>query len=331
MELSRTLLLFTLPFISFAQVINTISGNGNSSNSSLSYTQALNYQAGSEVIQNPSQAKESGINIFLLDKYLYTVAKVRKIYQPKPVDAKTWKIKLPKSNSQSNFENQQYISSQVNKPQRERIIGYCEFDRTIKVYGNQKMFVNIPCWFEGVSGEATLFGVLIPKLKNYSLVLKPIEVYTNSEVYRVVSGYALSGDRSSPNIASEINLKRIEKILAKTGRYVASDMRDVITETAKGTQQQVTVNGDVVVKKSELNLNLLGKTALLDSIVALAQGIADEIDKETSNIPITFKIERGSLVFVNAIIEPEKYQTHPQTKSEKKILQNPTPVVKTLK
>jgi len=328
MELmKKSLLILCFPLLSIGGVVKTINGNNSSQPS---YQGALNYQAGSEVIQNPSQAKESGINIFLLDKYLYTVAKVRKIYQPKPIKAEIWKVQTPNSVAKVNTRLGQSIS-QAERVERKRVIGYCEFDRDVKVYGSQKMFVNIPCWFEGLSGEATLFGVLIPQLKNYSLVLKPIEIYTNSEIYRVVSGYALSGDRSSPNVASEINLKRIEKILARTGNYVAKDMRDVITETAKGTQQQVTVNGDVVVKKSELNLNLLGKTAMLDSIVALAQGIAEEIKKETSNIPITFKVERGSVVFVNAIIEPEKYQVQTQTKPEKKILQNQTHVVKTLK
>jgi hypothetical protein len=322
-------LLLSLPLLVFSQGV--IKNYGASNNSTPSYIGALNYQTGETVLEKPEKARKTGLNIFVIDKYLVTIAKVRNLYKPTPNSAEKWEVPQAKTSLYIQINTEKQGAFGKGKPEKIRAVGYCEFDRDIKVFGRQRMYVNIPCYLNGLGGSATLFGELVPQLENYSLVLKPIELYTESgEIYKVISGYALSGDRSSPNVATEINLRRIEKILAKAGKSVAKDMREVIKDTAKGQQEEVNVNGDVVIKKNELSLNLLGKSALIDGIVALAEGIADVVDKETSNIPVTFKIAKGSLVYLNVIAVPERYQPV-QVKQKENSQVKPVSVIKTMR
>jgi hypothetical protein len=211
-------------------------------------------------------------------------------------------------------------------------MGFCQFDRDIEVWGKQKMYVNIPCVLEGIDGLVTLFGVLQPDLQNYSLLLKPIELYTPNKIYRVVAGYTLNAERTNPNIASEINTRAIETILAKTGADTAQTVKDTVKDIAKSQQTQVTINGDTVIKQTNLSFSVLGETALWTGVASLVQNISDYIQKQTSSIPVTFKIKRGTMVFVNLIIQPEEVQIQSQPQNPQKPQQPVVqPVVQTVK
>jgi hypothetical protein len=65
-------------------------------------------------------------------------------------------------------------------------------------------------------------------------------------------------------------------------------------------------------------------------LASAIEGISDTINEETQNIPITFSIQRGAMVFVNAIIEPEEVQTKPTpmvVKIEQTQPKKPKPVI----
>jgi hypothetical protein len=69
---------------------------------------------------------------------------------------------------------------------------------------------------------------------------------------------------------------------------------------------------------------------LVDALASAIEGISDMIGEETQNIPITFSIQRGAMVFVNAIIEPEEVQTKPTpmvVKTEQTQPKKPKPVI----
>ena len=208
-----------------------------------------------------------------------------------------------------NQQNQITTPTEGNRPSRSRqnrirLMGYCFFDRDIEIFGFEKMYATLPCSFEGIEGTAQVMGELIPKPRSYSLEFKPLEVYIGHRIYKVVSGYALSGDRSSVNIASEIDTQAIKKILASAGVDAGEQTAEMIKQGARDAQTTVTVNGDVVVKKSEFDINLIGKSALWTGIASLVKNTADYFKRETQNIPITYKIYKGSRLWLNIDVKP---------------------------
>jgi len=180
-----------------------------------------------------------------------------------------------------------------------RLMGYCFFDRDIEVFGFEKMYATLPCSFEGINQLAQVMGELIPKPQSYTLVFKPIEVYIGNRIYKVKGGYALSGDRSSINVASEVNPQAVKKILASAGADASQQASDMIQNAVKSAQTQVSVNGDVVVKKTEFDIDVLGEGVLWAGIASLISNTAQYFKNQAEKIPVTFRIYKGSRIWLN--------------------------------
>lgn len=328
------------------EAVKTITGtNQTSSNSSSEkgylqqtsdlYREAINFENSQPVVGKPTEGKKVETEFFNIAGYLKLLNQIQKENSFKAITAKAINIK-EKATPQSQVKGAvaQTIPQTIRQSQyqirRKRVVGFCEFDRNIEVWGTQKVYVNLPCYFEGLPGVSTLFGVLEPDLKNYSLVLKPIEVYdSDGTIYKVEAGYVLNAERSNPNVATEVNTRDIEKILAKAGSDTAQEVKNYVNERLKnaGTQIEVNAGGTAVVKQSSFNIDLLGQGALITGIASLVGGVADLITQKTKNVPITFKIDRGAYVFANLIISPEKEQVFqpPLVQTQKSKNKKPTP------
>jgi hypothetical protein len=177
--------------------------------------------------------------------------------------------------------------------------GYCFFDRDIVVYGHLKMYATLPCAFEGISQTAEVFGELVPRLQNYSLIFVPKKVYIGGIPFKVQGGYALSGDGSTVNIANEVNDQAIKRILATAGVDAGEKSAKLIEKSAEGAQTEVNVNGDVVVKKTNFDIDIVGSSAFWTAIASLVKNTADYFKTQTDRIPITFKIYRGTKIYLD--------------------------------
>jgi len=328
LSLSLSLLGMGLSFS--GEAVKTITGtNQTSSNSSSEkgylqqtsdlYREAINFESQGEVVAKPETGKKSQVEFFDIAGYLKLINQLHKENNFKALQAREIKVKVVKKNtsSQTGGGISNNVRMGVNNPPKitkKRVIGFCEFERDIEVWGRQKVYVNLPCYFEGLPGVSTLFGVLIPDLKNYSLILQPIEVYaSDGTIYKVEAGYVLNAERSNPNVATEVNMRDIERILAKAGSDTAQEVKKYVNERLKnaGTQIEVYDGGTAVVKQSNFNIDIIGQGALITGIASLVEGFADLIKEKTQNIPITFRIRRGAYVFANLIISPEKEQITP--------------------
>jgi len=177
--------------------------------------------------------------------------------------------------------------------------GYCYFDRNVVVYGSLKMYATLPCAFKGISQPAKVFGELVPNLKNYALLFVPKKVYINGIPFKVVGGYALSGDGSTINIANEVNDQAIKRILATAGVDAGEKASKLIEKSAEGAQTTVTVNGDVVVKKTNFDIDVIGTSVFWTAVASLVKNTAEYFKDQTERIPITFKIYKGAKVYLD--------------------------------
>jgi len=313
-----------------ATAVKEVNGNTSINDTESLYSQAINYQAGNEIIGNPAKVKENQIRFFDIEKYLGLINEIQKENDYKVVEGKEWKVKLV-VNRPSNISERPVIQNGnriVSPVKKIRVAGFCEFDRDIEVWGTQKIFVNIPCYLNGLEGVSTLFGVLEPDLNNYSLVLKPIEIYDESgKVWKVLSGYVLNAQRSNENVATYVDAHEIAKILAKAGSDTAQTVKDIVKQRAENAGQtiEVSTTGATTIKETNLDVDVLGQSALWTATASLVEGIADLIKEKTAKIPVTFKISKGSYVFLNAIIEKETYQPIQVSKTQNSSKKNNSP------
>jgi hypothetical protein len=193
-------------------------------------------------------------------------------------------------------------SKQTEKLGQETVLhlrGYCFFDRNITVYGRLKMYATLPCAFEGIPQMAQVFGELVPSVSNYALLFVPKKVYINGIPFKVEGGYALSGDGSTVNVANEVNDQAIKKILASSGVDASKEASKMIEKSAEQAQTEVNVNGDVVVKKTEFDVDILGKSILWSGIASFVGNVANYFKEQSDRIPVTFKIYKGTKIYLD--------------------------------
>ena len=219
----------------------------------------------------------------------------------------TQKLNQMKQQVSQNFTNRQDTNNVSKQSNTKWIEGYCFFDRRIIVFGNQKIPITIYCAFTGTKSFGKLQGTLEPDLKNYSLLFKPEYVVLEKKVYKVVKGYVLNGSRTNTNIASVINVPNVKKILANTAIDTADTASKMIQDAVSQQQQQVKVNGDVVIQQRSVDFSTIGEGIVWSALASLVKNTASVIKDNLSNIPMTFEIYQGTKIYVNLEIKPLQY------------------------
>ncbi len=267
----------------------------------------LNTEAGKKVVENPStpkllekkKQKKAPVNlmpvleVYSIDNAVPTSAKEGNII---PVEVPKKQTEIPAGrNSIRNV-----------KPKTAELKGYCEFTRGLKIT-TVSMPVELPCYFGDKTG--TLYGELLPDFKTYSLIMVPKEVKIRGEMYRVKSGYVLSADRTTMNLADYVNKQLLKKVLyAGLSQGVSSGfsayqkyIEDKYTQT-----QTVGTENPVIVQTHDYPPSYPYTSAVLGFIKGLTTALSDVVKQETDKVPVIFRVNGGKTVYVRLLVEEGK-------------------------
>ena len=210
---------------------------------------------------------------------------------------KTYPLNIKKTKNGENKEKQQSIE----------VEGYCTFTQTIKVY-TKPFYAKAVCYFDNPKvSEGTIFGKIIPDLRNKEVIFKPIMFETiDGKKYLVQPILVLNEDQSSPNLATYVNERELEKVLAQATKSSMQDTKEMLKEYFKNQGTTVQVNGDVIIENKQYSLANIGEFAIRDFLASLIEAGADVLSKKLSNIPVIFTIEKGTVFYIRAILKPIK-------------------------
>ena len=268
----------------------------------------LNTEAGKKVVENPStpkllekkKQKKAPVNlipvleVYSIDNAVPTPARGENVIPVEPPEKQT----KPSAGS-----NQTAV--QV-KPKTAELKGYCEFTRGLRIT-TISMPVELPCYFGDRVG--TLYGDLLPDFKTYSLIMVPKEVKINGNLYRVKSGYVLSADKTTMNLADYVNKQLLKKVLyAGLSQGVSSGfsayqkyIEDKYTQT-----QTVGTENPVIVQTHDYPPSYPYTSAVLGFIKGLTTALSEIVRQETSKVPVIFRVNGGKTVYVRLLVEEGK-------------------------
>ena len=203
----------------------------------------------------------------------------------------------------SNLKGNMGIKTQ--KMEEIEVEGYCTFTQTLKVY-TKPFYVKAVCYFDNSKvSEGTIFGEIIPDLQNKQVIFKPIMFESlEGKKYIVQPILVLNEDQSSPNLATYINERELEKVLAEATKSSMQDTKEMLKEYFKNQGTSVQVNGDVVIENKQYSLANIGKFAIRDFLASLVEAGANLMSQKLSNIPVIFTIEKGSVFYIKAVLKP---------------------------
>lgn len=203
----------------------------------------------------------------------------------------------------SNLKGNMGIKTQ--KMEEIEVEGYCTFTQTLKVY-TKPFYVKAVCYFDNSKvSEGTIFGEIIPDLQNKQVIFKPIMFESlEGKKYIVQPILVLNEDQSSPNLATYINERELEKVLAEATKSSMQDTKEMLKEYFKNQGTSVQVNGDVVIENKQYSLANIGEFAIRDFLASLVEAGANLMSQKLSNIPVIFTIEKGSVFYIKAVLKP---------------------------
>ena len=225
-----------------------------------------------------------------------------------PLQGKMLKITWVKgkNNRVSNLKNNMEMKSQKKKRTEEiEVEGYCTFTQTLKVY-TKPFYAKAVCYFDNSKvSEGTIFGEIIPDLQNKQVIFKPIMFESlEGKKYIVQPILVLNEDQSSPNLATYINERELEKVLAEATKSSMQDTKEMLKDYIKNKGTRVQVNGDVVIENKQYSLANIGEYAIRDFLASLVEAGANLMSQKLSNIPVIFTIEKGSVFYIKAVLKP---------------------------
>jgi len=202
----------------------------------------------------------------------------------------------------SQQQGQQQDNSVMNQVFTE---GYCTINDDILV--KETRYATFQCMLKDI-GPSEVFGQLIPDISQRSLKFKPIDVEKfGKRLYSVKSSLVLSGDRSSENIASEVNDRAIEKIIALSASNSAKQTTQAYQEYFQNKNSQIVVgSGGAVMQQNQYPASYPATMGLISLGSSLISSTADYINQQIANEPYIFKIDKGASVYVQLLLEPIK-------------------------
>ena len=192
--------------------------------------------------------------------------------------------------------------------------GYCELPYKVTV-SRLSQFVYLRCNFN--KGKGTLAALLVPDLYSKALVGKPIYVVLNNKRYYVKGGVIMNAQKTSINIASVINDRKIEKFIAKTG----IDTANIVTKQAlaylqakqQSEQQQQayydqnTSNPIVITNYQKPQVKDYVQTAGIQILSQIIQNVSNSF---FINLPYLFEVNKNTIFYTDLYVT-DKYQGLP--------------------
>lgn len=102
------------------------------------------------------------------------------------------------------------------------VVGYCLIDATVDI-GKQPMSSSFDC--NTNIGAVKLFGNFVPYHELESLFVTALHIEKNAKKYKVENAKILNEDRTSYNIATYVNNRKIEKIALESTSQAASHVQ----------------------------------------------------------------------------------------------------------
>jgi len=197
-------------------------------------------------------------------------------------------------------------ANQTSSPNTQlEVEGYCAFTRTIQVY-SKPFYVKTVCFFndERVS-RGYLFGQVVPDLEQREVRFKPIMFEDpGGNKYAVETILVLNGEQTSPNVATSVNERELERALATATKNAMADTKEMLKEYFKGEGTTVTVNGDVIIEQRDYSLINVGEFAFRNFLASLVEAGAGVFEKKLEEVPVIFTIEKGTTVYVRLLLKP---------------------------
>ena len=275
-------------------------------------THSIKQRAQGEIFTNPQQIQEKakekrGSDSSKIKKYMLIKYLMDKKPSVTPSESTLVKIK-EKQKKQTVSGNPQIKQQRGSVKSGEKIIfteGYCIAPNDIEV-STKKMFYTFPCQLKKV-GSVSVFGELVPDFEGRFLAFKPLEVRNQEgeKIYVIQSGIALSGDKTSYNVASYVNIRAIEKIVANTSAKTAEEVAGAYKEYYENKNKQVVVgSGGATVETNQYPSNYPLVMGAVSFAKGLVEGIAELVKSEVNRMPALFKIRKGSSIYIQAYLKP---------------------------
>jgi hypothetical protein len=269
----------------------------------------LNAVIGKKAVQNPSKIH---INDIQREDYYRYIQTITSIDNNQPVDAT---IKTTKTNGSvsSGMNEKATISSSRNtmattntKEQIYLLKGNCYIDRNIDMT-TIAMPIDIDCIFEnGKTGK--VYGNLVSDFKTFSLLLKPYRViFSDGVSYAVKSGVVYNADRTTINVADEVNKQYLKRVFASALQSGLKSSFDAYQEYVENrdTTTYVAGNSGTVVQEKRIPKNYPIVAGILGAVSGAVDSIMNFMKSEFQSIPVLFKINAGKTLYVELYVTPE--------------------------
>jgi len=193
------------------------------------------------------------------------------------------------------------------------VVGYCLINQDIHV-GKQPAAVAPVCRTN--IGYIRMFANLIPDNKRASLFVDPIYIEKKGKRYKVLSARVTNEARTSYNVATFVNDRKVAQIALKSAEMSAGEVKVASNEYLKQlersrvrqevTYANVTAGENIAYPVPIQNTNTLPPRAE-DYVAKAAINIVAETVKTAaqvfrSDLPYLYEIKKGSKIFIDLVV-----------------------------
>lgn len=210
--------------------------------------------------------------------------------------------KINKKQNNNYKKNQHFTKFYLN--------GYCQLPYQVQV-DKLTQFVSLKCNFD--KGEGKLTIMLVPDVYSEALVAKPLYVVLNNKKYFVKGGIVMNAQKTSINLASVINDRKIEKFLAQTGISSANIITKQAEAYLQAKQQSETQNTVIYPDGNTSNPVVVSNTQpphikdyIQNTGIQILSNIINNVsDSFFINLPYLFKINKNTIFYTELFVTDE--------------------------
>lgn len=198
--------------------------------------------------------------------------------------------------------------------------GYCLVEETVDV-GKQPMSSNLNC--NTNIGAIKFFGNYVPYNELESLFVTALHIEKNGKKYKVENAKILNESRSSYNVATYVNNRKLERIaLESTGRAsdtIRTGANDYLDQLEASKQEQVASNGTgtidnsgsgTVITQPVVTTNTQPPEAqdyIVKGAIDIVAGTVKAItDVYKADLPYLYQIVGESKIYVDLYVNPNE-------------------------
>ncbi len=226
-----------------------------------------------------------------------------------PETARALAVERPAEKEAKEPEAKKEESRKKNSSAVYHLEGVCSFDSGIEMR-SLSLPVEVSCLLKDDSGRVVsgvLHGFLTPEGKTYSLILVPKELVVGGKRLKVVEGYALTSDRSSMNLADEVDRELVKKLVLASAQSGITEGFKAYKEYAENRNKEVyTANDNTVAEKNEYPSNYPLVSAVFGALKGAVDTVVGALKEKKGQVPVIFRIFPGKTFWVSLKVAEEK-------------------------